>query len=177
MEQAKEALAKLESEDRVRERQLQRSALATRLAGLRTENLRQQTSVESIRRVEAADAKVRKLDAELRGLVKSAKEAQKKRQSLSKEREELEQQERELRGMRALLRHKTAQDNILQAEKGLAQVARWRSDAIERMGAAAVLEAAQPRFPLPSREQLDKFFAAWIATGAWRQPSWMSGCL
>jgi len=157
LEQAKEVLAKLENEDRARERQLQLSALETRLAGLHTENLQQQTSVESIRRVEAADAKVRKLEAELRGLVNLAKDAQKKRESLSKEREELERQERELRGMRAVLRRKSAQDNIQQAEKGLAQVARWRSDAADRMGAAAVLEAAQPRFPLPSREQLDKF--------------------
>ena len=157
LEQAKEALARLEHEDRARERQLQLSALETRLAGLRTENLQQQTSVESIRRVEAADAKVRKLETELRGLVKSAKDAQKKRESLSKERQELEQQERELRGMRAVLRGKAAQDNIQQAEKGLAQVARWRSDAADKLDAAAVLEAAQPRFPLPSREQLDKF--------------------
>ena len=157
LEQAKEALAKLESEDRVRERQLQASALETRLAGLRTENLQQQTSVESIRRVEAADAKVRKLEAELPGLVKLAKDAQRKRESLSREREELEQQERELRGMLAVLRRKEAQDNIQQAEKGLAQVARWRLDAADKMSAAAVLEAAQPRFPLPSRDQLDKF--------------------
>ena len=107
--------------------------------------------------MEAADAKVRKLETELRGLVKSAKDAQKKRESLSKERQELEQQERELRGIRAVLRGKAAQGNIQQAEKGLAQVARWHSDAADKLDAAAVLEAAQPRFPLPSREQLDKF--------------------
>ena len=132
LEQAKEALAKLENKDRARERQLHLSALETRLAGLRTEDLQQQTSVESIRRVEAADAKVRKLEVELRGLVKLAKDAQKKRESLSKERQELEQQEREFRGMRAVLRRKAAQDNIQQAEKGLAQVARWRSDAADK---------------------------------------------
>ena len=157
LEQAKEALAKLENEDRARERQFQLSALETRLAGLRTDNLQQQTSVESIRRVEAIDAKVHKLDAELRGLVKLAKDAQKKRESLSKEREELEQKERELRGIRAVFRRTAAQDNIQQAERGLAQVARWRSAAADKMGAAAILEAAQPRFPLPSREQFDKF--------------------
>ena len=157
MDQAKDALARLESEDRARERQLQQSTLETRLAGLRTENLRQQTSVESIRRVEAADAKVRKLDAELRALVKSAKDAQKKRESSRKEREELEQQERELRGIRSLLRRQTAQAKIQQAEKGLAQVGVWRSDAAGKLAAAVALEAAQLRVPLPSQAQLNEF--------------------
>lgn len=157
LEQAKEALAKLENADRARERQLQLSTLETRLAGLHTETLQQQTSVESIRRVESADGKVRKLEAELRGLVKSAKDAQKKRESLSNERQELEHQERELRGIRAVFRRRAAQDKIQQAEKGLAQVARWRWDAAGKLSAAAVLEAAQPRFALPSHEELDKF--------------------
>jgi DNA repair exonuclease SbcCD ATPase subunit len=156
-EQAKEEFARLESEDRVRERQLQQSTLETRLAGLRTEELLQQTSVESIRRVEAADAKVRKLEGELRALVQAAKDAQKKRESSRKEREDLEQQERELCGIRWVLRRQTAQAKIQQAEEGLAQVRRWRSDAAEKLGAAAVLEAAQPRFPLPSHEQLNRF--------------------
>ena len=157
MDQAKDALAKLESEDRVRERQLQLSALETRLAGLRTENLRQQGSVESIRRVEAADGKVRKLEAELRALVKLAKEAKKKRESSRKEREEVEEQERELRGIHSALRRQTALDKIQQAEKGLAQVSVWCSDAAGKLSAAAALEAAQPRFPLPSQAQLNQF--------------------
>jgi hypothetical protein len=157
MEQAKTDLDRLKSEDRVRERQLQQSGLETRLAGLKNKKLIEQSAVEGIQRVKAADEKVRKLEEELRALAKSAKDAQKKQDASRKEREELEQQERQLRGIRALLRRQTAQGKLEQAESGLAQVSRWRSEAAARLSAAADLEAAQPRFPLPSRQQLDGF--------------------
>lgn len=155
-QKANEELARLQSEDRIRERQLEQSRLDARRADLRSEQLRHQASLGSIRAIEAAAAKVTALDTELRSLMASAGDLQKKREAAESARGELEEQDRELRAVRSLFRWQTARDDHQQAEKGLAQLNDWRNEASDKRAAAAALESAQPRFALPSRDQLDE---------------------
>jgi len=149
-------LVRLQSEDRVRERQLEQSKLEARLAALRSEQLRHEGAIENIRAIETAVAKVATLDNELGMLANSAAELQKKREAAENARLEVEEQERELRAVRSLFRWQAARDGYQQAEKGLGQLNDWRKQASDKRAAGAALEAAQPSFALPSRDRLDE---------------------
>jgi len=155
-QRAKDELARLQSEDRIRERQLEQSTLEARRADLRSEQLRHQASLGSIRAIEAAVAKVATLGSELSRLADSAAALQKKREAAEHARGELEEQERELRAVRSLFRWQVARDSQEEAGKGLAQVNDWRKDASGKRAAGAALESTQPRFALPSPQELDE---------------------
>ena len=100
-EQARKAngkLARLQSEDRVRERQLEQSKLEARLAVLRSEQLRhaggyRRTFAQSKRRPPRSAT----LDKELGALANSGEDLQKKREAAENRRVEVEEQERDLR--------------------------------------------------------------------------------
>jgi chromosome segregation ATPase len=151
-----EKLARLQSEDRIRERQLEQSKLEARLAVWRSEQLRHEAAIGNIRAIEAAAAKVTTLDKELGTLADSASDLQKKREAAENARVEVEEQERELRAVRSLFRWQAARDDYQEAEKGLAQLNDWRKEARDKRATRDALESAQPRFALPSRDQLDE---------------------
>jgi chromosome segregation ATPase len=151
----KEKLERLQSKDRARERQLEQTRLESRRNELRSELLHREASLSGIRALEAANAKVAALEGELRNLAVIAADLQKKQESAAGERAELDAQERELRDIQNLFRWQTARGQIEEAEKGLAQVDQWRADAAVKRADAAELESTQPRFALPTREQLD----------------------
>jgi DNA repair exonuclease SbcCD ATPase subunit len=154
-QKAKDELARLQSEDRIRERQLEQSVLETRRADLRSEQLRQEALLGGIRAIEAAAAKVAALEAESIALGDFAVETRKARAATESARIEVEEQEREVRAVRSFFRWQTATDHLQQAEKGLAQLDDWRKEAGGKRVAAAALESAQPRFTLPASTQLD----------------------
>ncbi|MGO4881729.1 MAG: AAA family ATPase [Bryobacteraceae bacterium] len=149
-------LVRLQSEDRVRERQLEQSKLEVRLAVLRSEQLRHQGAIENTRAIEAAVAKVATLDNELGALANSVADLQKKREAAEGRRLEVEEQERDLRAVRSLFRWQAARNGYQQAEKGLAQLNDWRKQARDKRAAGAALESAQPSFALPLRGRLDE---------------------
>jgi DNA repair exonuclease SbcCD ATPase subunit len=156
LEREREALNRLQSKDRARERQLQQSKLESRRNELRSEQLRQDAALAAIRAVEAAHARVAALEAELQDLCGTTAELQKLRDSTEQERAKLTGQETELRAVRTLFRWHSAKDLAQQAEKGLAQVNEWRTAAAAKRAEAVAVESAQPRFALPSRAKVDE---------------------
>jgi hypothetical protein len=156
-QKAKEELARLEGGDRARDRQLQQSSLDARRAELRTEQIRLQASLEAIRRVEAADAKVRSIDREVHALTETASTLQKIHEKTTAARQELAEQQLELSAVRAGFRWQTASDGFQQAEKALEQTAAWKSEAADWRTKAAALESAQPSFELASRDDIENF--------------------
>lgn len=154
-QKAGDELARLRSEDHVRERQLAQKAIETRRAELQSEQLRLEATLAQVHAVEAAAGRVDMLRAELGAIQEAAADLRKKSESAAGERAEVEKQQNELRGIRAFLEWQRAQEQLRQAEKGVAQINDWRKQAIEKRATAAALEAAQPRFPLPERSQLE----------------------
>lgn len=156
-QKAKEDLARLESGEHARERQLQQRMLEKQQAELREQQIRREATLDSIGRVEAADEKVRSIEKELRDLDDEGSKLQKQREEKLADRHKLEGQERELEAIRAWFRWQTAHDSFQQAEKALAQIGAWKSEAANWRKNALTLESAQPKLPLPSRDDIENF--------------------
>jgi len=154
---AKEELARLESGDHARARQLQQKTLETQRAELRELQTRRQATIDSIGRVEAADNKVHSIDEDLQELEGKATALQKQREEELAECQKLEEQERELKAIRAWFGWQTANESFHEAEKMFAQIGAWNSEAAEWRTKAATLESTQPKFPLPSRDDIENF--------------------
>jgi uncharacterized protein YhaN len=153
-QQAGDELARQRSEDRVRERQLAQKELEARSAELQSEQLRLDATLAKVHAVEAAASKMETLRGELIAIQASAADLRKRSEAVAGERAEVEKQQNELRAIRSFLQWQAAQEQLRQAERGVAQLNDWRKQAVDKRAAAAALEAAQPHFPLPEREAL-----------------------
>src|SRR5262249_9516094 len=151
-QRARDDLARLESGELAHARQLQQSTLEKQQAELREQQIRGGATLEAIGRVEAADAKVRTIEKEAQGLAGEVATLQKQRNEKLADRAKLEEQGRELTAIRAWLQWQTANESFQQAEKGLAQIVSWKSEAADWRAKAAILESEQPRLSLPSRD-------------------------
>ncbi len=154
-QKAGDELARLRSEDRVRERQFAQKALEARRAELQSEQLRLEARLAKVHAVEAAARKVDTLRDDLRAIESSAADLRKKSEFAAGERVEVEKQQSELRAIRSFLEWQSAQEQLRQAERGVAQLNDWRAQALDKRTAAAALEAAQPVLPLPERSRLE----------------------
>ena len=145
---AKDEVARLESADKARDRQLRQAALEKQQADLRTEQVRNQAAIEQLRAVESADAQSRQL-------AQAVKDLEQRHQKALEAVRQTEEQERALTGIGQMLRCQAARRALEEAESGLAQTNAWRAEANQRRVDAAALEAA-PAVPLPSPAEIEE---------------------
>lgn len=138
---AEEELSRLQSEDRLRERQMEQATLEKQHADVRAEILRHQSTLERIRAVEAAAGKVSGIERDLRTVSESVTK--------------MERERKELAAQMAFLQWQAAREGLEAAENGVAQIEAWRLQASGHREAAARLKAALPAFVLPSAAQLE----------------------
>ena len=153
---AADAVAQIQSEDRVRERLLKQSTLEKRQADLGAERERNQGALDRIANIESAAAKVRSIESEAVSLSKSVTDLKNKHETAVKAVRDSEEQQRELGAIGQLFRLKTAKAELDQAERSLAQINDWREEARQKRTAAAALESSQPLFPLPDTARINE---------------------
>ncbi len=152
---AADALAQLQSEDRVSERLLKKSTLEKRKADLGTERERNQGTLDRIAVIESAAAKVHNIEIEAVSLSKSLADVNDKHEAAVKAVRDLEEQQRELGALGQSFRLKTAMAELDQAQRSLTQVNQWREEARQKHTAAAALENSQPLFSLPDTARIN----------------------
>ncbi|HEY6347544.1 MAG TPA: AAA family ATPase [Bryobacteraceae bacterium] len=145
---AREELAKMQNEDRARQRQLESSRLEARRSELIADQTRIQSVIDKLRRIEEADVKVRAADSDLSTRVKELEKLDQERERATLALIDAQRQDRELRAIRFWLL-------CQEAQTGLSQENAWREEAAQKRAAAAALEAAQPKFALPSSAELE----------------------
>ncbi len=137
---AKDELLRLQSEDRVRERLLQRETIEKSRAELRTRQVQLDASLALVERVRRAALRVSELDAEAAKLQAAASALQTRHEEALKAVEEARRDERDLQAIGHWLRCVDVRSKLAEAAAGLAQVETWRAEAREKR--AAALEAA-----------------------------------
>ena len=148
---AKDELLRLQSEDRVRERLLQRETIEKNCAELRTRQVQLDASLALVERVRRAALRVSELDAEAAKLQAAASDAQARHEEALKAVEAARRDERDLQAIGHWLRCVDARSKLAEAAAGLAQVETWRKSASEKRAAA---EAAGPSVDLLTPAQL-----------------------
>jgi hypothetical protein len=152
---AKEEVARLESEDSARERLLKQSSLEKRRAESQKEQLQLQAKIERISDVTKQTARVRVLENDNRTLGRSIEELEQQYDQAVREVEGLGKQEHSLRAIGHLLRAQVANEKIDEAERNLAQITAWRTEANQKRTVALALQGSMPNITLPSPTQLD----------------------
>ncbi len=151
---AKDELLRLQSEDRVRERLLQRETIEKSCAELRTRQVQNDASLALVERVRRAAQRVSELDAEAAKLEAAVSASQARHEQALKAVEEARRDERELQAIGHWLRGVDARSNLAEAAVGLAQVEAWRAEARDKRAAAEALEATGPSLDLLTPSQL-----------------------
>lgn len=151
---ASEEVARLQSEDRARERLLKQNSLEKRRAELRTEQVQIKASLDRIYAVETATENVRARASEVRELTEQIGDIGKRHDAALETVRQAEEQGLRLRALGHFLRCRVARESIKQAESGLTQINAWRSEADQQRAAAEDLESVQPKVPFPSPIQL-----------------------
>ncbi len=154
---AKEQAARVESGDHQRELLLKRASFETRRAELQTEQAQSGATLDRIRTVEAAAARVQTLDKESRALAKSVKELEQRHNEAVRAVRACDERESALRAVAQSIRHRSARESLEKADSGLAQITGWREEAARKRAAAATLEAALSSMVLPSAALLADF--------------------
>ena len=148
---AKDELLRLQSEDRVRERLLQRETIEKSCAELRTRQVQSEASLALVERVRRAAQRVSELDAEAAKLEAAVSASQSRHEEALKAVEEARRDERDLQAIGHWLQCVAARSKVAEAAAGLAQVEAWRVEA--RRLRAAALEAG-PGLELLTSAQL-----------------------
>jgi DNA repair exonuclease SbcCD ATPase subunit len=156
VDEASEALARLRSEDRIRERQLKQAELEKRLAELRTDQERNAGALERINAIEAAWEKLESAEKQALALAASVEELGRRDEEAADGLRASEEQQRELRAIEQIFVLKEAAGNLEQAEKALAQVTSWRDEAARKRVEAEELRSKQPGFALPDIAQVEE---------------------
>lgn len=147
---AKDAVARLQSEDRVRECLLRRTGLEKRRAELQAEQVQNGATLDRIHSVETAAAQVQAMEKECRGLTKSVKDLEQRRNESAAAVRDADEREGALRAIAQLIRCRVAREALEKAESGLAQITAWREEAGRKRAAAATVETALSAVTLPS---------------------------
>lgn len=154
-DKTKEELARLQSADRVRERQLEQNTLQARRAQCEAEQSKLEVALAEIRAIGAAEEKAQGAGRELQSIEKSAAKLRERSEEAAASRAALQKEEQDLRAVRTLFQWQSARDAFEEAENGVAQLNEWGKQAGEKRAAAASKEAAQLGVALPSREQVE----------------------
>lgn len=156
VEQASEALARLRSDDRIRERQLKQVEFEKRLTELRAEQERNAGALERIRAVEVGQEKLASAEKEAQALAALVEELGRKNEEAAQDLRASEEQQRELRAIEQMFALREAAANLEQAEKSLAQVTSWREEVARKRAEAEDLRGKQPGFILPDIAKVEE---------------------
>jgi len=154
---AKENLARLQSEDSARERQLKQTTLEGRRAELRVEQEQTESTISRIHLAEAATFRVASAESEIHKLTESIAKIAWRREESSNAIRDANEQELQLSGIASLFRVKAARLGIEEAEAGLARIASWTAEADQKRAAAAALKEALSQVSLPSSAEIEAF--------------------
>lgn len=154
--EASQALERLRSEDRIRQRQLKQAEIEKRLAELRTEQEQNAGALERISAIEAAWEKLKSTEREMLALAASVEELGRRHQEAADGLGASEEQQRELRSIEQMFVLKEAAANREQAEKSLAQLNSSRDHAARKRIEAEELRVKQPGFALPDLAKVEE---------------------
>jgi DNA repair exonuclease SbcCD ATPase subunit len=156
VDEASEALARLRSDDRIRERQLKLAEFEKRLADLRTDQERNAGGLQHISAIEAGWERLASAEKEWQALEASVEELARRDEEETDGLRATEKQQGELRGIEQMFGLKEAAANLEQAEKSLAQVASWRDEGARKRNEAEELRGKQPGFTLPDIAKVEE---------------------
>ncbi len=147
---AKDEVGRLKSEDRVRERLLQRESIEKTSAQLRARLAAVDGRVGLIERVRRAAMRVRELESEGARLETRASGLRAQHEQARTALEEAGRDERDLLTIGQWLQCVDARKSLAEAAAGLAQVDAWRAAAQQKRAAAAALAGSGPAGEFPS---------------------------
>jgi DNA repair exonuclease SbcCD ATPase subunit len=154
---AKEEATRQQSEGAAHERQLKRAAMEKRQAEAQAEQLRTAATLERIRAVQAAAARVQTLEKESRETGDSLKTIEQKHGEVTESLGAVAERDAGLRAVANLIRCRIAREALQKVTAGLAQVTAWREEAAKIRATAAALEGSLAAVPLPSPALLEDF--------------------
>ena len=140
---AKDELARLQSEDRARERMLQQESTHKHCAELRTRQVQTEAALALVDRARRAAVRAAELEAETAKLEAAANAAQAQQERALKVLDDAKRDERTMQQAGDWLRCAGARQALAEAETGFAQIETWRVAAKGKRTAAAALEAAE----------------------------------
>jgi DNA repair exonuclease SbcCD ATPase subunit len=152
----KEEVARLQSEDRARERSLRKSNLEKRRAELLSEQLQNDVLIDRIRSVEAATKRVDTEEGQNRQLTETIAELKRRHEESIRAVQATDEREGSLRSVACLIRMRAARQGIEEADKGMTQVSVWREEIKRLRSAADAVERGLAGIDLPLPAQLEE---------------------
>jgi hypothetical protein len=152
---AKEELARLQSEDRERERMVQQASLEKQQAELIGAQAENKMLLGRIRSVEAASKCLLEEEDQLRSVMETITELGERHQESVHALHVADDRLETLRRIGHFLRRQAALQGIEEAENGLAQLEAWREEVEEKRAAANALEQDLTNRKLPSIAEIE----------------------